>query len=211
MYREGGGLCVWLCPSSLRRWSLFLLVGFTDPYIHTYSESLWWKLIKNHLRGHKYKDKDNDKEKDSDKVPEKPNICYSFEILMTYSFQIWWYIPHPGHPDHVSHPGYIRSVLQGLVYHRFGIFLVFSLIDSGGRSASTFSTWLRWWWWDEKSFWSTSLYLHIHSANIRNRFWVFRIGFGFAMALDHLGMVIWKDIIHTLNGSKVPEMDSKYH
>ena len=43
---------------------------------------------------HKYKDKDNDKDndkdKDTDKVPEKPNICYIFEILMTYSFQIWW-------------------------------------------------------------------------------------------------------------------------
>ena len=24
-----------LCPSSLQRWSLFLLVGFTDPYNHT--------------------------------------------------------------------------------------------------------------------------------------------------------------------------------
>ena len=39
---------------------------------------------------HKYKDKendkDNDKDKDTDKVPEKPNICYIFEILMTYSF-----------------------------------------------------------------------------------------------------------------------------
>ena len=38
------------------------------------------------ITGHKYKDKDNDK--DTDKVPEKPNICYIFEILMTYSFQI---------------------------------------------------------------------------------------------------------------------------
>ena len=42
------------------------------------------------IRGHKYKDngKDNDKDKYTDKVPEKPNICYIFEILMTYSFQI---------------------------------------------------------------------------------------------------------------------------
>ena len=45
-------------------------------------------------RGHKYKDKDNekdndkDKDKDIDKVTQKPNICYIFEILMTYSFQI---------------------------------------------------------------------------------------------------------------------------
>ena len=31
------------------------------------------------ITGHK--DKDNDK--DTDKVPEKPNICHIFEILMT--------------------------------------------------------------------------------------------------------------------------------
>ena len=24
------------------------------------------------------------------KVPETPNLCYIFEILMTHSFQIWW-------------------------------------------------------------------------------------------------------------------------
>ena len=41
---------VFVCLSSLRRWSLFLLVGFTDPYNHTYSESLWWKLFKNNKR-----------------------------------------------------------------------------------------------------------------------------------------------------------------
>ena len=38
------------------------------------------------MRVHIYKDKDNDKDKDTDKVPEKPNICYIFEILVTYSF-----------------------------------------------------------------------------------------------------------------------------
>ena len=38
----------------------------------------------------KYNDKDNDKDKDTDKVPEKRNICYIFEILMTHSFQMWW-------------------------------------------------------------------------------------------------------------------------
>ena len=41
---------VWLCPSSLRRWSISLLEGFTDSYNYTYSESLWWKLFKNHKR-----------------------------------------------------------------------------------------------------------------------------------------------------------------
>ena len=38
----------YVCASSLRRWSLFLLVGSTDPYNHTYYESFWWKLFKNH-------------------------------------------------------------------------------------------------------------------------------------------------------------------
>ena len=46
------------------------------------------------VRGHKYKDKDNDKDndkdKDTDKVPEKPNIYYIFEILMTYFFQMYF-------------------------------------------------------------------------------------------------------------------------
>ena len=47
-------VCVsdWLCASSLRRWSMSLFVGFTDPYNFTYSESLWWKLFKNHQRTH---------------------------------------------------------------------------------------------------------------------------------------------------------------
>ena len=40
---------LWLW-SSLQRWSLFLLVGFTDTYNHTYYESFWWKLFKNHKR-----------------------------------------------------------------------------------------------------------------------------------------------------------------
>ena len=43
---------VWMyvCKSSLQRWWIRLLVGFTDPYNHTYSESLWWKLFKNHQK-----------------------------------------------------------------------------------------------------------------------------------------------------------------
>ena len=41
-------MCV--CMSSLQRWSIRLLIGFTDPYNHIYSESLWWKRFKNHQR-----------------------------------------------------------------------------------------------------------------------------------------------------------------
>jgi hypothetical protein len=48
VYKWNWGVSV--CPSSLRIWSLYLLVGLTDPYNHTYSESLWWKLFKNHKR-----------------------------------------------------------------------------------------------------------------------------------------------------------------
>ena len=43
-------VCVYVCMSSLQRWSIRLLVGLADPYNHTYSESLWWKLFKNHQR-----------------------------------------------------------------------------------------------------------------------------------------------------------------
>ena len=36
-------------------------------------------------------------------------------------------MPHAGQPVHAGHPGYpdpvIKSVLQGRVYHRFGIFM----------------------------------------------------------------------------------------
>ena len=69
----------------------------------------------------------------SNKFPPIPGKSASIwcvldnEILMTYSFQIWWMIPHPGHPVHTSHPSYpvlvIQLVLQDRVYHRFGIFL----------------------------------------------------------------------------------------
>ena len=38
-------LAMFVRPSSLRKWSISLLVGFTDPYNYTYSESLCWKLI----------------------------------------------------------------------------------------------------------------------------------------------------------------------
>ena len=56
--------------------------SITLQILKAYDES--YSKIK---REDKYKYKDNDKDKDTDKVPEKPNICYIFEILMTYSFQ----------------------------------------------------------------------------------------------------------------------------
>ena len=52
VYKWKWSMYVWMyvCKSSLQRWWIRLLVGFTDPYNHTYSESLWWKLFKNHKR-----------------------------------------------------------------------------------------------------------------------------------------------------------------
>ena len=65
--------------------SLALQTPITKHILKAYDES-YSKII----REHNYRDKDKDKDKDTDKVPEKNNICYIFEILMTYSFQIWW-------------------------------------------------------------------------------------------------------------------------
>ena len=83
-------LCVYVCPSSLKRWcSWASQTPITIHILKAYDES-YSRVI----REHKYKDKDNDKhnnkDKDTEKVPEKPNLCYIFEILMTHSFQIWW-------------------------------------------------------------------------------------------------------------------------
>ena len=79
------------------------------------------------------------KTKTQTKCPKNPT-CYIFEILMTYSVQIWWWIPHPGHPVHAGHPGYpgpvIKSVLQGRVYHRFGIFKLSICLQKGGVGLS---------------------------------------------------------------------------
>ena len=47
---SGIGLTMFVRPSLLGRWSLYLPVGFRDPYNYTYSESLWWKLFKNHQK-----------------------------------------------------------------------------------------------------------------------------------------------------------------
>ena len=120
----------WLCSSLLRRWSIYLCLWASQTPITIHilkdNDEGYSKIIREHKYKYKDNDKDNDKDKDTDKVPETLNICYVFEILMTHSFQIWWLIPHPGHPGHPVYPGYpvsvILSVLQGRVYHRFGIF-----------------------------------------------------------------------------------------
>ena len=62
---------------------MFAISSLAQTYDKSYS-----KIIRRHKYKDKDNDKDNDKDKDTEKVPEKPNICYIFEILMTYSFQI---------------------------------------------------------------------------------------------------------------------------
>ena len=60
----------------------------TDPYKYNLTYQAYNESYSKVIRGHKYKDKGNDKDKNTDKVPETPDICYIFEILMTHSFQI---------------------------------------------------------------------------------------------------------------------------
>ena len=79
---------MFVCPSSLKRCSINCSKASKTP-ITIHILKAYDKEI---IREHKYKDKDNDKDKDKDndteKVPETPNLCYIFEILMTHSFQI---------------------------------------------------------------------------------------------------------------------------
>ena len=59
----------------------------TRHILKAYDEG-YSKIIREHKYKDKDNDKDNDKDKDTEKVPETPNLCYIFEILMTHSFQI---------------------------------------------------------------------------------------------------------------------------
>ena len=130
-------VCVCVCPSSLRRWPLFLLVGFTDPYNHTYSESLWWKLFKNHKRTQIQRQwqRQRQRQRHRQSAWKTQHMLYFWnpDDLLNPNMMI---IPHPGHRVQASHPGYpvpvIRLVLQGRVYHRFGIFYI---IPSNSRLA----------------------------------------------------------------------------
>ena len=58
----------YFCSYASQTLTIHILKAYDESYL---------KII----RGHKYKD--NDKDKDTDKVPEKPNMRYIFEILMT--------------------------------------------------------------------------------------------------------------------------------
>ena len=59
----------------------------TIHILKAYDES-YSKIIRDHKYKDKDNDKDNDKDKDTEKVPETPNLCSIFEILMTHSHQI---------------------------------------------------------------------------------------------------------------------------
>ena len=92
---SGIGVCLSVCMSVItsNMIIIYLLVGLTNPYNHTYSESLWWKLFKNHKRTQIQRQRQWQRQRQRQRHIQsawKPNICYIFEILMTYSFQIWW-------------------------------------------------------------------------------------------------------------------------
>ena len=75
-----------VCPSSLRIWSLYLLVGLTDPYNHTYSESLWWKIFKNHKRTQIQRDRHRQRHR------QIASFCF-FLLLLHFSKRIKDFIP----------------------------------------------------------------------------------------------------------------------
>ena len=66
-------VCIFVRPSSLRIWSLSLLVGFTDPYLIRHILKAYDESYSKIIRRHKYKDTDNDKDKDKDNDNEKDN------------------------------------------------------------------------------------------------------------------------------------------
>ena len=72
-------VCMYVRPSSLQRWSSFLLLGFTDPYNHTYSESLCWKLFKNHKRAQRQRQKQWQRQ--WQKQRQRQSTCKTHNIL----------------------------------------------------------------------------------------------------------------------------------
>ena len=98
---------VWLydyvCLSSLQKWSLFLLVGFTDPYNYTYSESLWWKIFKNHKRTQIQRDRQRQRHR------QIASFCFLL-LLLHFSKRIKDFIPPKIAP--FSSPIFVSSTDQ---------------------------------------------------------------------------------------------------
>ena len=90
-------------PSSLRRWSLFLLVGFTDPYNYTYSENLWWKIFKNHKRTQIQRDRQRQRHR------QIASFCFLL-LLLHFSKRIKDFIPPKIAP--FSSPIFVSSTDQ---------------------------------------------------------------------------------------------------
>ena len=125
-------VCMYVCMSSLQRWSIRLLIGFTDPYNHTYSESLWWKLFKNHQRTQIQRQRQWQRQRQRQRHRKSawntqlmlyfwnpddsliPNMMIDTSPWSSCSRRSPW---SPWLPCSSLH-----SVLQGRVYHRFGIF-----------------------------------------------------------------------------------------
>ena len=89
---------IWLCVSVRHHfeddhwsWSLFLLIGFTDPYNHTSSESLWWKLFKNHKRTQIQRQTQWQRQRYRQSASKTQHVLYFWnpdDFLIP--FQIWW-------------------------------------------------------------------------------------------------------------------------
>ena len=85
--KSGIGLCVSVRPASLRRWSLSLLVDFTDPF-NTHILKAYDEDYSKFIRGHKYKD--NDKENDKDNAKTKTQTkCLKYPAYAIF-LKSWW-------------------------------------------------------------------------------------------------------------------------
>ena len=136
----------YVCASTLQRWSIRLLVGFTDPYNHTDSESLWWKLFKNHKRSHKDRDKDSDKDKDTEKVPATPDIVTPCFPLGDHLATTLMCSPYPiSSSDTHQHPiGHLWNICESQS-HRHHHILIISWLSSKCSKGKPiiFSSWKR--------------------------------------------------------------------
>ena len=125
---SGNGVGMYVCASRLRRWSLFLLVGSTDPYNHTYYESFWWKQFKNHKRTHIQRQrtmtKTATKTNTQTKCLKRPtNAAFLKSSFLTHSkydnrYPTLWSScsRRPGHP---GYPGYSVPFIQSVLQSKF--------------------------------------------------------------------------------------------
>ena len=89
---SGNGVCMYVCMCVItRKDDQDCLQASQTPitiYILKAYDERYSKIIRDHKYKYKDNDKDSDKDSDTEKVPKTPILCYTFEILMTHSFQI---------------------------------------------------------------------------------------------------------------------------